>query len=105
MVDRLILARAGAEGALGGATEARRLATAEATAAKARPPEKLCIVCGEVFRRVYADIHGKPRLRSLREWPRSIYCSRSCASAYRGRKAKGWRMKLPLHLASLEPER
>lgn len=76
---------------------AKRWAKAEATAALSG--ERTCIECGVEFRRLYRDIHGKPRLRSPREWARSIYCSQSCASAYRSRR----RVWLGLHLAGLDP--
>lgn len=74
-------------------------ATARATDAKAKP--RVCIECKAKFTRLYRDINGRPRLRELRLWPRSLYCSRSCASAYRKRKRT--HPELPPHLRMLEP--
>jgi hypothetical protein len=92
LIDRLIAERVDANAV-------RRWAKAEATAAASEPPERTCIECGAEFIRLYRDVNGKPRLRSPHEWTRSIYCSRSCASAYRRRK----RVWLAPHLAALEP--
>jgi Sigma-70, region 4 len=75
---------------------ARRWAKAEATAALSG--ERTCIECRVEFRRLYRDVRGRPRLRSPKEWARSIYCSQSCASAYRSRR----RVWLGLHLAGLD---
>ena len=62
---------------------------AQRTAAKAKPPVKLCIVCDEPYTRAYRNIHGAPRLRS----PRRVMnrskagsrpvCSRSARQAAR----------------------
>jgi hypothetical protein len=88
---------------LGTAPLIDRWAAAERTAAKAKPPIKRCVECGDEFTRLYRDI--RPRLRQLREWKRSLYCSRQCCAAYRGGKLNaGWR-SLPPYLAELEPDR
>ncbi len=59
---------------------------AERTAAKAKPPIRRCIMCEAEFTRLYTDIHGKPRLRSPKDWRKSLYCSQECASRYRRNK-------------------
>ena len=35
--------------------------TAEATAAKAKPPVKFCLECDQPFTRLYRDVNGRPR--------------------------------------------
>ena len=70
---------------------ANPLAAAQRTAAETKPPVRWCIVCEAEFTRLYTDIHGKPRLRSPKDWRKSLYCSRSCASRYRRSKRNaGW---------------
>jgi hypothetical protein len=74
---------------------------AQRTAADAQPPVKFCIVCDAEFSRLYTTASGRPRLRSLPEWRRSLYCSRECASRYRRNKPRAGRPTLPLHIAAL----
>jgi hypothetical protein len=82
---------------------------AERTASMAKPPIRYCIVCDAEYTRAYRDIHGKPRLRSPKDWRKSLYCSRSCASLYRRNKRNaGWLRSLrsealPASLEALEP--
>jgi DNA-directed RNA polymerase specialized sigma24 family protein len=76
---------------------------ARATASMAKPPIRFCIVCGEPFTRCYEARGGRPRLRAVREWRRSLYCSKACCSIYRRRKPRGGQQSLELHLAGLEP--
>jgi hypothetical protein len=64
---------------------------AQRTASMAKPPVRWCITCEAEFSRLYTNRHGKPRLRSPKDWRKSLYCSRSCASLYRRNKRNaGW---------------
>ena len=66
---------------------------AQRTAAKTQPPVKWCIMCEGEFTRLYRDLHGKPRLRSPKDWRKSLYCSRACASLYRRSKRNAGRLR------------
>ena len=67
--------------------------TAEATAAKAKPPVKFCLECDQPFTRLYRDVNGKPRLRELRRWSwGASYSSKACCAAYREAARAGSRI-------------